>query len=189
MEVEKMRSRDTSSLTLAALFTALMIAGAYISLPTPAVPITFQPFFSILAGSILGPRLGLLSMLAYIALGLAGVPVFAGFSGGIAKVLSPTFGFIMGFAAAAVVTGIVMGGRKPTYTRVTMASFAGMAVIYMLGIPYFYLVLKMVSGKDTTFLATMITLAPFLLKDMVLALVASAIAIRLIPVASKAIKS
>ncbi len=173
------------SLTLAALFAALMIAGAYISLPTPVVPITFQPFFSVLAGTVLGPRLASMAMGAYIAIGLAGVPVFAGFTGGIGKVLTPTFGFVIGFLAAAALAGAIVGNSDAGYRRVAAASAAGISGIYAIGVPYMYLVLTLVSGRDVTFGATAAAMLPFFLKDLILSLAASGIAVRIIPISKK----
>lgn len=174
------------AITLCALFTALMIAGAYISVPTPLVPLTFQPFFSVLAGSILGAKLGGLSVAAYIAIGLAGVPVFSGFTGGLGKVLSPTFGFIVGFLAAAATAGALLSKGEPTYGRVSRAMATGIAVIYIIGVPYAYSVFTLVSGKDVTFSYVALAMLPFLAKDLVLALAASGLAVRLIPVARSA---
>jgi biotin transport system substrate-specific component len=176
-------------LTLGALFTALMIAGAYISLPTLTVPITFQPFFSVLAGSILGPRLGGMAIAAYIAIGLAGVPVFAGFTGGLGKVLSPTFGFILGFLAAALVSGLMLGKGALTYFKVATASTAATLAIYLIGVPYMYAILRLVSGKDISLIAALISMLPFLLKDLVLSLAAAGLALRLIPLARRAMRA
>ncbi|HNZ08233.1 MAG TPA: biotin transporter BioY [Bacillota bacterium] len=177
----------TRTLTIVALFTALMIAGAYISIPiADLVPLTFQPFVSILAGSIIGPRLGFLAVFSYVVIGLAGVPVFSGFTGGFAKVLSPSFGFILGFLAAALVTGMVTGKDRPTFARVLAADMAGIFAIYLIGVPYMHFILRAVSGKDWTFWATTIGMVPFLVKDLALAAIASTIAVRLIPVARKA---
>lgn len=162
-----------------------MIAGAYISLPTPIVPITFQPFFSVLAGSILGARLAAMAIGAYIAIGLAGVPVFAGFTGGLGKVLTPTFGFILGFLAAAIAAGSIVGKQKASFVRAAAASAAGIAAIYMIGVPYMYFAVKLVTGKDVTFAAVCASMVPFLAKDMVLSLAASGIALRVIPVARR----
>lgn len=176
------------SLTLAALFTALMIAGAYISLPTPVVPLTFQPFFSVLAGAVLGPKLASMAVGAYIAIGLAGVPVFAGFTGGIGKVLTPTFGFILGFLAAAALSGAIAAKSDAGLARIAAASAAGIAAIYAIGVPYMYFMFTLVSGKDVTLAATAAAMLPFLAKDVALSLAASGIAVRVIPVSRRLVR-
>ncbi|HOY88479.1 MAG TPA: biotin transporter BioY, partial [Bacillota bacterium] len=101
-------------------------------------------------------------------------------------VLSPSFGFILGFLAAALVTGMVTGKDRPTFARVLAADMAGIFAIYLIGVPYMHFILRAVSGKDWTFWATTIGMVPFLVKDLALAAIASTIAVRLIPVARKA---
>jgi hypothetical protein len=95
---------------LAALFTALIAAGTWIRIPLPPVPVTMQTFFVILAGLLLGWRGGLLSAGLYMALGLAGVPIFTG-GGGIQSVLTPTFGYIVGFLPGAALAGRIIHER------------------------------------------------------------------------------
>src|SRR5690625_5644648 len=98
------------NLTFGAMFVALTAIGANITSIVPflvvgGVPITLQTFFAILAGLVLGSRLGAFSMFVYMVLGLAGVPVFAQFSGGFSTILSPTFGFVVSFIIVAYVAG------------------------------------------------------------------------------------
>src|SRR5690625_6998786 len=92
----------TLNLTLGSLFVALTAIGANITTIAPflvvgGVPITLQTFFAILAGLVLGSRLGAFSMFVYMMFGLAGVPIFDLFKGGIATLFSSTFGFILFF--------------------------------------------------------------------------------------------
>lgn len=91
-------------LALCGLFTALMAVGAFIHIMVPLgiwqVTISLQIFVAVLAGLFLGRRLGFLSVLAYLVLGLAGLPVFA-HGGGLGYLMKPTFGFLLGFPCAA----------------------------------------------------------------------------------------
>ena len=66
----------TKQLVFCSLFTALIAVGAFIKIPVPVVPFTLQYLFTMLAGLILGPRLGTISVTAYMLLGLAGLPIF-----------------------------------------------------------------------------------------------------------------
>jgi biotin transport system substrate-specific component len=95
-------------MALISLFTGLTAIGAFISLPIGPVPITMQTLFVLLGGIILGPKLGALSQIIYIILGLVGVPIFAGFSGGLQTILKPSFGFLLGFIFAAYVVGKIL---------------------------------------------------------------------------------
>jgi len=127
-------------MTLCALFAALIAVGAFIRIPVPVLPFTMQSFFILLAGYIMGSKLGLLSVCIYIFLGLAGLPVFAQ-GGGIGYVLQPSFGYIIGFAAGAFVTGLIaQRKRKPSFRRLLAAGFAGLALVYLFGMVYYYLI-------------------------------------------------
>ena len=96
------------------------------------VPFTLQLFFVTMAGFVLGPRLGAVSALVYVALGLLGVPIFTE-GGGLGYVFKPTFGYLISFALAAYVTGkIAHSAKEPSYARLALAAAAGMAVILKL---------------------------------------------------------
>ena len=108
---------------LCALFAALIAVGAFIKIPVPVVPFTLQYLFTMLSGLMLGSKWGLAAVGIYIALGLAGLPVFAQ-GGGIGYVLQPSFGYIIGFALGAFVTGLIaQKKRRPSLARLLAASF------------------------------------------------------------------
>ena len=133
-----------------ALFSALLIAGAYIKIPMPLVPMTLQAQFALLAGVLLGAVDGSLSVLVYILLGLCGLPVFTG-GGGIGYVLYPTFGYIIGFAAGACAAGvIVQKSSAPTFWRILCAQLVGLGLIYLLGVLYFGLIKTVVLHEQIT---------------------------------------
>ena len=92
-----MRTAKTKNLILCGLFTSLIVVGAFIRIPIPVVPFTLQLLFTMLAGLLLGGKWGAASVCIYIVLGLMGLPVFAE-GGGLAYVLKPSFGYIIGFA-------------------------------------------------------------------------------------------
>ncbi len=127
--------RDILLVLGASLFMALM---ARIALPLPfsPVPVTGQTFAVLLVGVVLGSRLGSLGVLAYIAEGAAGMPVFAG-GGGFAYLLGPTGGYLAGFAAAAFVTGwLAERGWDRRPVTAALAMLAGNAVIYLFGLSW-----------------------------------------------------
>ena len=96
--MEKNNSKKTVRLVLCALFAALIAVGAFIKIPIPYIPLTLQTLFTMLAGLMLGGRLGAISVCVYVAIGLAGLPVFTQ-GGGQMYVLKPTFGYLIGFSA------------------------------------------------------------------------------------------
>ena len=96
-------------ITMIALFVAFMAVGANVTsfLVIGGVPVTLQTFFAILAGLLLGKRLGSFAMVVYMLVGLIGIPVFAEVSGGLIILTKPSFGFILAFILTAFIVGLV----------------------------------------------------------------------------------
>lgn len=127
----------TRRAVLVALFAVLTAVGAFVRVPLPGIPFTLQVPAVLLAGVALGPWLGAASQLAYLAVGLVGLPVFAT-GGGPGYVLTPTFGFLVGFVVAAPVVGLVAGDPSRSSTpRVALALALGILAIYCVGVPWF----------------------------------------------------
>ncbi len=101
---ERRLARDVLWIVFFSLFSGLL-AQIEIRLPFTPVPLTGQTFAVLLSGAVLGCRRGLLSQAAYLAEGLAGLPVFAGGSAGVAALLGPTGGYLWSFPLAAALLG------------------------------------------------------------------------------------
>lgn len=180
-----MRKLRTLDLTLAAMFVALMAIGANISTIAPflhvgGVPITLQTFFAILAGAILGSRVGSIAMVVYMLVGLVGVPVFADFTGGLTTIIKPTFGFIVSYILAAYIIGKLVEKNKSLPVFI-IASLIGMAVNYLLGTNWMYFAYKFWAGAPEGFsykMAWLWMVAP-LPKDLILSVLAGIMAHRL----------
>lgn len=154
---------------LIGVFAALTGIGAYLKVfITPELPITLQTLIVIMAGLLLGPGKALLSQVVYLLLGLIGLPIFAQGVVGIAYVVQPSFGFILGFIFGAFLTGLMERGLKkwPMILRTVVASLAGMVGIYALGVPYMYLI-KSFYGNNVAFLLIAAGMIPFALADLV----------------------
>ena len=109
-----MKQMTAVRMALCSLFTALIAIGAFLQIPLPNFDyFTLQFFFVLMAGMLLGARLGALSAALYVLIGLLGIPVFAA-GGGISYVLRPSFGFLLGFIVTAFCSGWIMqhGQRK-----------------------------------------------------------------------------
>lgn len=162
-----------------ALFTALMIAGAYISIPFPFVPLTFQTVFATLSGLLLGWKKGVLSTAAYMVLGLVGVPVFTA-GGGFSYVLKPSFGFVVGFIAASGVGGMFYARSRKLWHYVVL-SLCACAANYVLGGVFIYVWLILNGGYDIA--SSMVAwVYIFIPKDVVLAVVAAIVAWKVKPI-------
>ncbi|WP_353095760.1 biotin transporter BioY [Tissierella praeacuta] len=174
---------STKEMALVSMFTGLTAIGAFISIPLGDVPITLQTLFVILSGLILGPKLGALSQIVYIILGLIGIPIFAGFSGGLQNIMKPSFGFAIGFIFAAYIVGkISHSGNKLSPRKIWIASLVGNIIIYLFGLPYMYYIVNIVMAKGLSFNLIIKTgCLLFLPGDFIKFIIASIVAIKTLP--------
>ena len=123
--------RRAFAVGVAALVVA---ASAQVTVPVPLspVPMTLQPLAVLVVGGLLGASLGASALLLYLALGMLGLPVFAGGSGGLLHVVGPTGGYLLAFPAAAAVAGRFTG-RTPILGRVLLGCALAMVVIHVGG--------------------------------------------------------
>lgn len=155
----------TKQLVFAALFVALIAVGAQIRVPIGPIPFTLQVPMVLLCGMLLGRKMGLVSILAYIGIGLIGIPVFAG-SGGLGSLVSPSFGFVLGFIPGVVI--VAMGGTEKLYKMISFAILS-MLVIFLFGVLYFAFIMNFVIGTPMSFVEIlMIAVLPFFIKDVIL---------------------
>ena len=149
-------ARPTDRARAVALDAALVLAGAafvailaQVEVPLWPVPITGQTLAVVVVGAALGARRGAAALATYLVAGLAGLPVFAGFTGTIAAVAKPSFGFIIGFVFAAYVAGWFAErawDRKPVLAFVGFV--AASIVPFLFGVPYMAFILNTVLGMD-----------------------------------------
>ena len=152
----------TTNLILCSLFTALIAVGACIKIPVPVVPFTLQFLFTTLAGLLLGSKKGAISVVAYMILGLAGLPIFSE-GGGFWYVIKPSFGYIIGFCIGTYVTGLIAERMKEkTVPRYMLANFVGLLIVYAVGMIYYYKICNYVIDRP-------IALGPLFLYCFVLA--------------------
>ncbi|MBR1393440.1 MAG: biotin transporter BioY [Ruminococcus sp.] len=179
--------KKTFTLCLCALFTALAAVGAFIKIPIPHLPITLQTFFTTLAGLLLGGELGAASVAVYVILGLIGVPIFTE-GGGFTYVLKPSFGYLVAFIIGAYVTGkIANAKREPSLIRLLIACFAGTAVIYAVGMGYFYAAKNLWVAGDGMSVKALFAACffPVIPGDCVKCVAAALLAKRLIPLTQR----
>jgi biotin transport system substrate-specific component len=133
--LDSRRSKSVAAVVGVALFCLLTIVGAKIRVPLPGtpVPMTLQTAAVLFAGVALGARLGVCSQLLYLAIGLAGFPVFAEPGAGPQYVFGATGGYLLGFLIVPAVAGRLTArssGLKPTLA----AAAAGTILIFALGV-------------------------------------------------------
>lgn len=176
----KLKTRD---MILIALFAALTAIGGFLKIPMPVVPFTLQVLFSAFSGIFLGSKDGHISQLLYVIIGLAGVPVFTK-GGGLGYIFEPTFGYILGLILCAYIIGkFVERTVEIKFTRLCIASFAGLIAVYIIGVPYLYFMINRVAETPITFSAALkIGLIPFLVQDLIKCIIVSATATKILPV-------
>lgn len=152
-------ARPTDRTRAFAVDAGLVVAGAavvsllaQVEIPLWPVPITGQTLGVIVVGAALGAWRGAAALTTYMLLGLAGLPIFAGFTGTIAALGKPSFGFIVGFIASAFVAGWF---AQRAWDRKPLLAFAGFALAsimpFVFGVPYLAFILNSVMGLGLTF--------------------------------------
>ncbi|WP_314431203.1 biotin transporter BioY [Microbacterium lacticum] len=147
-------TRPSGRARAVALDAALVLVGAafvaalaQLEVPLWPVPVTGQTLGVVVVGAALGARRGAAALLTYLFAGLAGLPVFAGFTGSIAAVAKPSFGFVIGFVVAAFAAGWF---AERAWDRRPVLAFAGFvlasAIPFVFGVPYMAFILNVVGG-------------------------------------------
>lgn len=142
----------TREITLISLFSALTAIGAFISIPLGPVPITLQTLFVLLAGFLLSPRSAALSQIVYISIGLVGLPIFSGFTGGLQAVLKPSFGFLVGFIVASFLASLISKKHRSAM-GLLIAGAVATITMYIIGIPYMAFILNHVMDGGFSLMA------------------------------------
>lgn len=155
--------RVLRSLILIALGTALLTLSAKVNLALPYVPMTLQTLVVLMIGAAYGWRLGSLTVIAYLAEGAIGLPVFAGPVGGLAPLVGPTAGYLYGFVLAALATGW-LSQRGWDHQVLWLFVAMGIGHILILGTGFAWLAFGMKLGVDKAWL---VGVMPFIAASLV----------------------
>lgn len=175
-------ARPSDRTRAVAVDIALVIAGAafvaalaQVEVPLWPVPITGQTLAVVVVGAALGARRGAFALFTYLLAGLAGLPVFAGFTGTIAAVAKPSFGFIIGFVFAAFVAGWFAERAWDRRPALAFVGFAAASVIpFLFGVPYMAFILNAVLGQGLSVDAIIAAgVTPFIVGGLVKAALAA----------------
>ncbi|MBQ9166549.1 MAG: biotin transporter BioY [Oscillospiraceae bacterium] len=146
-------------MVIPALMAALLCVLGPITVPAGPIPLSLATLGICLAGLLLGWKRGTVSVLVYLAIGLVGLPVFSGFSGGVGKLLGPTGGYLLGYVPLVFITGLTEKQKKPIQL---LAMTAGTVVLYLFGTVFY----SLQTGTDFMAAVTVCVL-PFLPGDCV----------------------
>ena len=158
----------TLDMAYIALFAVLMAVCAWITvpLPKPLVQFTLQTFAMFMALTTLGGRRGLYAMVVYLLLGAVGVPVFSGFRGGLGVLLDTTGGYIIGFAAAALVYWLLTAKLGDSLPVKIAACVLGLAVCYAFGTAWFLVLYARTTGPIGVTTALSWCVLPYIVPDL-----------------------
>ncbi|MBR5382607.1 MAG: biotin transporter BioY [Clostridia bacterium] len=172
-----MRKPDARSIAYTALCTVLIAICSWISVPAQ-VPFTLQTFAVFLTSDLLGPA-AILSVLLYLLLGAIGIPVFAGFSGGISVLLGPTGGYLIGFIAIA----LLMSGWCRLFGEHLKSAgmLLGLLICYLFGTLWFVWVYTRGGNTVSFTVALGWCVLPYVIPDLLKIALARFIAARLRP--------
>lgn len=161
----------TSDMTYIAMFAAVMAICAWISIPA-AIPFTLQTFGVFLAVGVLGGKRGSLAVLTYLLLGMVGVPVFAGFSGGIGCLAGSTGGYILGFFFSALTMWVVESALGRKKWTLIFSMVLGLLVCYAFGTIWYMVVYTSNTGAIGLWTALSWCVFPYVIPDMIKILLA-----------------
>ena len=158
----RMKTRDMAFI---AMFAVIIAICSWISIPGP-VPFTLQTFAVFTAVGLLGGKRGTISVLLYLLLGAVGVPVFAGFSGGVAVLLGSTGGYIAGFLLSALLMWLMEAtmGKKTWVLALSMV--LGLIVCYFFGTVWFVHVYTRETGPMGFMAALSACVIPYIIPDL-----------------------
>ncbi len=165
---------NMKAMTLCPLFAALLAVCSQIQIPLPYVPLNLALFAVYMTAAVLGPRYGTLSVTVYILLGISGIPVFAGYGAGLAKITGMTGGYIVGYILAAFIGGSLIKLLGFRWYVLAPSFAAGLIACYALGTAWF----MYVSGNGLA-ASLSICVFPFLAADAVKIALATVLALRI----------
>lgn len=127
----------TYQMAVTALMAAVMCVLGPLTVPIGAVPISLANFVICLTAWLLGPKFGTLSVAVYLCIGLIGVPVFSGYGAGLAKLVGPTGGYLVGYLLLALIGGLFIEKSNGNPVVSGIGLVLGDAACYVLGTAWF----------------------------------------------------
>lgn len=177
----------TKDITLNAIMITILIICSQLTLPIGPVPITLQTLAVLMIGYLLTPKNTLFATGIYLLMGLAGLPVFSSFSGGLQAILLPSFGFIIGFVPAAYSQALYLKKRKSAKLKdLALSGSLNFTITYAIGLPYMAFILNFYLDNTMGAQAILTTgLLPFIPGDFFKLAIGTLIAKRLLPIVRK----
>ena len=164
--ISKTHSR-LRSMVFVALMAAFLCIFSPISIPLYPVPITLQTFAVFVASALLGWKKGVIAVFIYLLVGLIGLPVFSGWTGGFSSFATPSSGYIIGFLFTALLTGFLIDRFSRRIWIYPLAMIAGLLVCYLFGTVWFLVYMNVwMATPYTLWQALLVCVVPFLVGDV-----------------------
>ena len=155
-----MKTRD---ITIVAVMAALLCVAGPLTVSIGPIPLSLATFVVYMAGAVLGAKRGTLAVAVYLLLGLVGLPVFSGFTGGLQKLIGVTGGYLVGYLPCALITGLAVVPDSPEVGpcwRLPAFMALGTVVLYIIGTAWF-----MIQTKNSLAASMGMCVVPFLPGD------------------------
>lgn len=150
-------------ITIDSIFLALLIVSSYIAIPLSDISLTLQVLVVLLLALILPFIDAEIVIIIYIVMGLMGIPVFSNFLGGISKIFTPSFGFILSFISVPVIVKLLSKLKIKSETLKTLIiCFVSLIIIYIIGILYLFIIRSVYDVNIISFIVvSILPLFPF----------------------------
>ena len=175
---------NTRKITMMALMLAILIVCSQLAIPIGLLPITLQTFAVLMIGLVLPPRYASMTILVYLVIGLVGLPVFSGGSGGLGSFLSPSFGFALAFVPTTyLLSSYIRKFNSEKLTTLILGIGLSTVLLYTIGLLYMFFIFTNVLVIETGFTHVLqIGMLPFIPGDILKSVLAIFIYRRLKPI-------
>ena len=167
-----MKSIKVKDLTVVALFVAIVSLCSFITMYFGTIPLTLQLLGVFCATDVLGPKRSFAAVVCYLLLGAVGLPIFNGFTGGLGNLFGATGGFLLSFLFVPPVVGLICRFKK-NFVMFALGNFVGIIVCHICGVLWYWLVFIGDISFDGLLSSLLTCSLPFLLPDIIKAIVAA----------------
>ncbi len=177
----------TKDITITSMLIAVLVVCSQLSVPIGPVPVTLQTLAVLLIGFLLSPKNALFATVVYTVMGLAGLPVFSAFSGGLHSILMPSFGFVIAFIPASFAQAKYLSKVNALETKhLVISGLINFIITYAIGIPYMAFILNIYMNAQMGLVAILMAgMIPFIPGDLIKLFTGVVMAKRLLPVIQK----
>lgn len=177
----------TKDITIISMLIAILVVCSQLSVPIGPVPVTLQTLAILMIGFLLTPKNALYATAIYAVMGLAGLPIFSGFSGGLQAILMPSFGFVLAFIPASYLQAKYLSKVNANESKhLILSGLINFIVTYAIGLPYMAIILNVYMNAQMGFVAILMAgFIPFIPGDLIKLFTGVIMAKRLLPVVQK----